>query len=119
MNQFKNQYVKAAATALETGADFKATMKRLRDSMARRGHLRLLPGVLDGLLNTFEGKTEGVPRLTVAKAEDAELYPELARQAEVEIDPNIVGGYIFTRDHRRIDQSYKTRLRNWYKAAVN
>lgn len=120
MSQIKEQYVKATATLVSEGADLEKTIGGMREVMARRGHLRLLPAVLKSLTTLLERRArDSAPRLTLAREADAKLYTELAQGAQIVIDENIIGGYIYKNGNKKTDGSYRTKLLNWYKASIN
>lgn len=112
-------YTNALVALLREGNDVSKSVAGLKATMSRLGHSRLLPVVLKSTLRHLSASTgDTTPKLTLAKVEDKELYQELAHEARITIDPNIIGGYIHTHDHKQTNYSHKSRLLNWYNAVT-
>ena len=94
-------------------------LKRLREVMARRGHSRLWSSVIKSLNEELKaGSKSSLAVLSVAREDDVKTYQKLAKGAQVRVDPSLIGGYVLTENNRRTDQSYKSRLLNWYRASI-
>ncbi len=119
MSNIKQRYVTASLELLNSGSDFDVVIKGLREVMQKRGHEKLFGAVLN-LLETKLAQKEEVlkPQLTLAKEGDLKNHSDIADTAVVKINPNIIGGYILQQANTYTDQSYKTRLLNWYKSAI-
>jgi F0F1-type ATP synthase delta subunit len=118
MTDIKEQYVTATVALLAEGQDTAKVFKGLRATMNRRGHGRLLPGVLSSLLAVVSRREQlSVPHLTLARESDAKSHQDVAHSTVI-IDPSIIGGYIHRQGFSETDNSHKTRLLNWYKAAI-
>jgi len=119
MDSIKQQYVTASLDLLKNGSEVEVVIDGLKKVMERRGHTKLFGAVLN-LLNTKLAQIDELktPHLTLAKQEDIKNHPDLANKAIVKINSNIIGGYILQEANVYTDQSYKTRLLNWYKSAI-
>lgn len=119
MSSLKQDYQKASLSLLESGEDVGKTVKHIKAVMDKRGHSRLLLGVLRAALRELDRTSVAkTPRLTVAREKDVRRYAAGHKEAEVIVNPHLIGGYRFEKDNTMIDQSYKTKLLNWYRVAV-
>lgn len=120
MADLKEQYIMAAGALLFAGSEAEAVAKGLKDTMSRRGHLRLLPKVLDGLAALLARREQmSKPRLTLARESDAARYAAEAKGALVEVDPSLIGGFIRRDGFTETDNSYKTKLLRWYRSVIS
>lgn len=119
MSSLKQDYQKAFLSLLESGEDVGKTIKRVKVVMEKRGHSGLLLSVLKSTLRELDRTSVAkTPRLTVAREKDVKRYAAGHKEAEVIVDPHLVGGYRFEKDNTMIDNSYKTKLLNWYRVAI-
>lgn len=119
MSSLKQDYQKAFLSLLESGEDVDKTIKRVKVVMEKRGHSGLLLSVFKSTLRELDRTSVAkTPRLTVAREKDVRRYADGHKEAEVIIDPHLIGGYRFEQNNTMIDQSYKTKLLNWYRVAV-
>lgn len=116
MSGLKEQYITAGAELIAEKTDIDKVISGLKKVMTQHGHTRLLTSVLKGLASKVDRESHvSVPHLIIA-TEDAPRpdFPSL-KNADIKIDPSIVGGYIMQEGFTRIDNSYKTKLLNWYR----
>lgn len=120
MSGLKEQYIVAGAELISEKTDVDKVVSGLRKVMKRRGHERLLTSVLKGLVSKVEKESEmSVPRLTIASEDTKKPDALSAKNVDIKIDPSIVGGYIMQEGFTRTDNSYKTKLLNWYRSATS
>lgn len=120
MSATRKHYVKAFLSLIKEGVGAEKALSRLKEVMNNRGHGRLWPSVVKALLEALTTTPKSSQTiLAVAKEADASKYKALAKGAVVKIDPTLIGGYVLIEDSRRTDQSYKSRLLNWYRKAIN
>jgi len=116
----KQHYLKALLPLLKDENDATKSLSHLEKVMKRHGHSQLLLPVLRAALRELSGYANAShPRLILAREEDKAKFAKKYKDAEVVIDEHIVGGYIYETEGQRLDQSYKTKLLNWYHAAIN
>ena len=116
------RYQKAALDLLKKGEDVKDVLKGTLSAMERRGHQKLYPAFLRALVRVYPRVERGqTPSLIVAKESDARSYAKRFEDKEMKVivDPTIVGGYVYEKDHAREDNSYKQKLLTWYRRATN
>lgn len=82
--------------------------------MKERGHVSLLPRVV----RIMERNARSGDALTVAKQEDVAGARKRFSEADVSVDPRIVGGFLLRRKGRVIDATYRKALVNIYKAVT-
>ena len=63
----KKNYIKAVLEMIENGDDIKAVLKGLKNLLAVRGHERLLPAVLQGVVRELDNWSDVQSVVTVAK----------------------------------------------------
>ena len=120
MSGLKEQYIAAGAELIAEKTDIDKVISGLKKAMAQRGHTRLLTSVLKGLASKVERETAiSVPHLTIATKDTSKPDSASVKNAEVKIDPTIVGGYILREGFTRTDNSHKTKLLNWYRRATS
>ncbi len=120
MTGIKQQYIKALLTLIREGEDSVKVFSHLEKAMKKRGHSALLLPVLKSALRELSGRSRTLkPRLTIAQESDESRYSKKHKDAEVIVDKTLIGGYVYEESGTRLDQSYKTKLLNWYHEAVN
>lgn len=98
--------------AREQGKITDAFLQRVR----ARGHQALLPRIVTHI--TLLQEHEQGPVLTVAKKSDTTIAKQSAntpKDVRVEVDPALIGGYIFEAGYQRTDASYKRSLIELYR----
>lgn len=119
MSGLKEQYIAAGAELIAEKTDIDKVISGLKKAMAQRGHTRLLTSVLKGLSSRVERESDmSVPELTIATLDTPKPDLASAKNADIKIDPTIVGGYIMREGFTRTDNSHKTKLLNWYRNAT-
>ena len=114
------RYQKAAIDLLKKGEDVNAVLEGIKGAMDKRGHEKLYPALLRALIRVYPKLERGQgARLIVAKESDADAYKKQFGEAKVTVDPTIVGGYVYVKDHTREDNSYKQKLLTWYQRATS
>lgn len=120
MSGLKEQYIAAGVELIAEKTDIDKVVSGLKKTMAQRGHTRLLTSVLKGLISKVERQSEmSLPQLTIATKDASKPDSLSAKDVDVKIDQTIVGGYILREGFTRIDNSYKTKLLNWYRRATS
>lgn len=119
-------YIQACRQALDDGTDASAVITSLDATLSRRGHTKLRPRILRMLARILDAeRTKKEPHLSVARMKDVERYQESVSQLltashktstpRITIRPEIIGGFVLSYDHTRIDKSYKRVLHSLYK----
>ncbi len=101
--------------------DAAALVAALRASLARRGHLRLLPSIIRACERLLQFRALSQPRLVLARPDDATaLEKEISAACAAlglsgapalrEMDPTLIGGFVLTDGARRWDTSHKRAL---------
>jgi len=86
-------------------------VKKVVSYMKQRGHLSVLPQVL----NILEREKDDQEVVTVAKEKDAKPF----KGARVVVDPNVVGGYMHRNGSKIVDATYRKALVTIYKQSLN
>lgn len=125
----QEHYTKAVLALLSDDADQKRVdevIAKLKDVLKAHGHERLLPGILRGVIKHLEHAPASELRIVLADATQRELqkyereiegtsFTTNTADAQLEADPNIIGGFKIRNGERMIDHSYKTQLLNLYR----
>ena len=126
----KKNYITAILTLIAQGSDIQEILTGVRNTMEEKGHMRLYPSVLRGVVRILETKsyTAGVT-LTIARESDLTLYAAQIKHAlshfpqtgthNTHIDPSIIGGFIADNRKTVIDHSFKKALTNLYRSVTN
>lgn len=119
MSSLKQDYQNAFMSLVQSGEEVGKSIKHLKAVMEKRGHTGLLLGVLrNSVRELSRTNVARTPRLTVAREKDVKKYSQGHKEVEIVIDDTIVGGYRFEKEYTIIDNSYKTKLLNWYRTAT-
>lgn len=122
MKNHINIYAKLLIEELQSGAEVRSSIERLKEILQNRRHQTLLPAILRKAKSTIlEAPNHLVPTLVVASEDDVKKYAaaiEKELQAKIHIDPTIIGGYQTIQNLNLIDNSYKSKLLKWYRSAV-
>jgi len=121
MNTTLKHYLLATKALLKEGVALPVILNGLKATLKKHGHEKLYSNLLRVLLrNLEEGKSTNDTVLVVAKEEDIARFAHDSSLASTRIiiDKSIVGGYIWTKDWQRTDDSYKTKLLTWYRRSV-
>lgn len=120
MASTKQHYLKALLALLKEEKGATKSLSHLEKVMLKRGHKALMLPVLKATLRELSKRTENSkPRLTLARQSDKSKFAKKYKDAEIVLDENIIGGYIYEEAGTRLDNSYKTRLLNWYHNTLN
>lgn len=117
----QKNYLLAAKSLLREGATLPSLLSGLKSTLERHGHEKLYPNLLRSLLrNLEEGKSSNTTVLVVAKEEDVDSFVHNSSldSTRVIVDKSIIGGHILTKEWKRIDDSYKTKLLTWYRRSL-
>lgn len=121
MNAYLKQYAEAVNALLGDGAELKTVLKNLQAALRARGHEKLYAAILRFVARTYPAAAAaGRPLLVVAKESDAAVYTAALKlkEADIKIDPSIVGGYVLMEHDQRRDHSYKSKLLTWYRQTL-
>ena len=121
----KQAYITALTSALLSTKDVESVLKSTYALLEEKGHLRLWPSVLKGVVRTLEKQEVGkIPQVTVAtegslnvselKKALTELSIEETETTTV-VDPSIIGGFIIQHQDKMLDRSYKRALVEIYR----
>lgn len=120
----KQAYITALLDSLRTTTDVDGTLSRTYSVLQKRGHIRLWPAILRGVLRELEAHTQAdVAHVYVAKSTadvTAEIKQALASLGatdtyEQHIDDTLIGGYVVTYKDKILDASYKRKLVELYR----
>jgi len=127
----ENHYAQALYAMLEKGMKPHEAVKKLREALQRAGRETLLPkiGRAFARIATREGKRSAVT-LTVAHAKDErgalsaakDFLKEIdvaAKDVEVIVDENLVGGWRLEGREHLVDASFKKHLLSIYNRATS
>lgn len=122
----KQAYITTIIDLLQSGLSAADSLAKVKSVIEKRGHDRLWPSVLRGLLVELEqSKSQSIPKVVLAKEGSvSESDIKLALSAigaptdhyETELNANIIGGVIATHNNRRLDKSYQTKLLELYQS---
>ncbi len=126
----KNYYIQATLQLITSGRDVEVLLRQLQRTLQRKGHLKLYPAILRGVLRALETKKDSLlPIVTLANESDKEKYAEQIRRAltalgangdfSINTDPSITGGLIASYDNKVLDQSYKKALVGLYRSIIS
>ncbi len=121
-------YSQAVIELLQGGDAFPDVLTKLKELLARKGHMRLYPKILRSLLREVTRDTaRGTISVTLARETDEETLKSHIANAirslegsthTTRIDPTITGGFIAEMGEKRIDQSYKRKLLTLYRSLI-
>lgn len=120
----KQAYITAIVDTLLTTKDVETVLKNASALLSKKGHARLWPAVLRGVVREFEKRSvEAVPQVVVAK--EGALQSEALKQAlatlgtnatpKTIVDSSLIGGFLVQYQDRMIDASYKRALTDLYR----
>ena len=122
----KQSYIIALTEALYSNLDVDSTLKRAEQLMIKKGHARLWPAVLRGVVYEMERRNKiDTPQVTVAtKVMDdnesltkalALLGADISSDYIVSSDDTLIGGFIVRYRDRMLDLSYRRALTDLYQ----
>lgn len=123
-------YITATYDILRKNQDTDAVLGSLQTYLRSRGLMKLYPSVLRGLIEKSlrSHKQEGVT-IIVARKEDAKKHKGaidehldslgITEKHDTKIDETLIGGYIIKTKNARVDQSYKHKLLQAYRALTD
>jgi len=120
----KQAYITAIVDSLLTTKDVDAVLKNATALLQKKGHARLWPAVLRGVVRELEKRTvEAMPHVAVAK--ESVIASAALKQALAElgatatpttvVDNTLIGGFLVQYKDRMIDASYKRTLTDLYR----
>ena len=122
----KENYIKAVLDKIEEGVEPERVLSGLQDVLAKKGHTKLYSSILRGVSKVLETKKSGTALVKVAKEGHYELHKDLIDKTiaslagnakpAVEVDDTLIGGFVVEASHKRIDNSYKTKLVSLYRS---
>lgn len=108
--------------------DGAAAVSKLIKVLKRKGHLKLLPRIVDEFEKILGlERNKHTMRLTCANETDFEKYKETLKEhfahsgaefTEEVVDENIIGGFVLEKGEVVIDGSYKKKLLLLYQSAL-
>ena len=122
----KQSYIIALTEALYSNLDVDSTLKRAEQLMIKKGHARLWPAVLRGVVYEMERRNKiDTPQVTVAtKVMDdnesltkalALLGADISSDYIVSSDDTLIGCFIVRYRDRMLDLSYRRALTDLYQ----
>ena len=121
----KQAYITALTEALLNTKDIDGALSSTHALLIKKGHVRLWPSVLKGVVAALEKKeVDDTPRVIVAKesAKSSEaLQKALAALAvtnkpeKMEVDSSLIGGFVVQYKDKMVDGSYKRALIDLYR----
>ncbi|HEU4677207.1 MAG TPA: hypothetical protein VFS75_00625 [Candidatus Paceibacterota bacterium] len=123
---YVRDYVKAAYDVIEREGNVDKTLSALRTYLDGRGLAPMYPRILRGLAEEFRRRERtSRPVLSVARERDVARYErEIAdafarlgssEKPAVEVNDNLIGGFVAEASGKRIDRSFKTKLLHAYQ----
>lgn len=121
----KHSYVTALVDLLLSGVDFDTALKNTKDLLDSKGHGRLWPAILQGVVTELEKRVcRNMPQIKVSSKKDQEsekintslkdLGVDREKTHEIDHDSFLIGGYILHSNDNIIDASYKKVLLDLY-----
>lgn len=105
--------------------DVDSALMSVKSLLSKKGHDRLYPYILKDLLLYAEYKKEEGYILTLARADEKDLYLNDIQKyiadenaLQVDVDETIIGGYVLSSKDKVVDGSYKRYLRNLYSQLI-
>ena len=123
----KNNYIQAVIEMILAGKNPDEVISGLQKTLEVKGHSRLYPSILRGVLRVLETKkdTAGVT-VTVATVPDVEKYKttinSILEQLDgtidfsTQVDETLIGGVVVSDGQTVVDKSFKTALLNLYRS---
>lgn len=118
-------YIQAVTALINDEQSVDSVLANLQSVLKRRGHERLYARVLAGVVKQLEQQSiNNALKVTVAKESDVESNSvrALVKKLEAEnasvitnIDETLIGGVKVVYQHRQIDHTFKTALRQIYE----
>lgn len=125
----KEHYITAVLKQLASGMSAEDTIEGLKKTLNRRGHDRLLPVILRGVVRVLESDNTDVVIAKVASESAVKTYAKTIKasleqlnassEPKIEIDKTLIGGYIAEANYKRLDASYKSKLVTLYRSLTN
>lgn len=117
-------YAQPFYDALMQGVAYDIAHTRLKESMVRRGHIKLYPAVLRATEHLITvAAQKNIPKLTLARHDDLDTLTQKITShgidptsCQITVNPKIIGGYSLTHQNMRHDATHKNAL---YKAYQN
>lgn len=125
-----HDYIGATSQLLQSGHDLDTVISHLQSVLARKGHQKLYPRILKGLIEQYE-KTiaKRTTSVIVGRTSDSERFKDEIRALldsigaddarTTIIDPHIIGGFKLKRAGTMIDRSYKKQLLALYRTLID
>lgn len=121
----KQAYITALTETLINTKDIDGALRETHALLVKKGHVRLWPAVLKGVIQALEKKeSDDTPRVIVAKEsakESAALKAVLEKLSvvhnpqTVEVDSSLIGGFVVQYKGQMVDGSYKRALIDLYR----
>jgi F0F1-type ATP synthase delta subunit len=116
----KQAYITALTSSLLATKDIEGVLKSTEALLKEKGHLRLWPSVLKGVVRALQKYEEDkTPQVTIASESSLDVVAlkaalkELSLDTEVTrrtVDPTLIGGFIIQHQDKMLDKSYKRAL---------
>ncbi len=122
-------YIQATYEVIRKSNDAESTLRRLQEHLAKRGLQKKYPSIVRGLYGRMLREQSGrEPVVTIAREKDLKVLSELietlrtklsqGKTYTVQVDANIIGGFIIENKSKRIDRSYKQELLQAYQRLI-
>ncbi|MAZ56434.1 hypothetical protein CL653_01450 [bacterium] len=121
----KENYVQALLQSIEVGVEPRVALQNLMLVQEKRGHMKLYRGVLQSTLRFLEGRAQDEALVTVTDNSQYDSYKSeiesqlagmnITTTPAVQINSNLIGGYILESKSQRVDASYKQKLVSLYQ----
>lgn len=122
---YTKDYVKATYDILKRDGDVSHTLQSLLRYLKKRGLGNLYPSILRGLIDQISRTEKNAkPKVFLARESDFKKYEAEIRSSlkqlgaaddtAIEVNRNLIGGFIVQKKDRRMDKSYKTKLLHAY-----
>lgn len=122
-----SHYAQALLGLLESGHDPAKVLARLDEVLARKGHAKLRPAILQQV-STRLARRGAASRIFVAAEGDAKEYAKevqtllkergIDEAPDVHIDTTLIGGFKLETTDVRIDKTYKRALIDLYRRII-
>lgn len=119
-------YIHALAATLQNNSERERVFTHLRAHLEKKGLMSLYSRILRGTIERMKrqqrttkgrfivAREKDITHALKASAEHQAVFGEFTKDM-VEVNPNIIGGYILERNSTRLDKSHKSALLAVYK----
>lgn len=124
----KEHYTQAVLQMINEGTAPETILEGLTKAMEQKGHMRLYPSVLRGVLRILETQKDADTIVVVARESDVSALSSQIESAlttlgttekpATKVDETLVGGVVVQHGNTVLDRSFKTALTKLYRSVT-